>query len=969
MAETLKQIGDMIRSLDKKGLSQAERRSMADEMFENRVKPILVEDGISEDEHDAIRGDILRGFGVDTIRKARTTEERLLRAPGIAIQEFNQGVLSALGAPTDILRGAVSLIPNAPKFLTDPEGLLAGSGATRKLSPRPFALETGTERLIGGAAREVGRSVPGFGVANRLARQAVRAGPVTAQSGVFRRMAEDISNIPFNTLLALEGTMAAAQGLGGAASVELLTEAFVDYGGKEGADLFGRLAVGLGPAAAIKTMRLISRGLGSLKEKFTPPVSKERVQKMVGRILRDAGLDTPEAQARIRQAADIEKRVPGTQFTTAERARTSGLVAKQASASTDSIANQQVFNDIRRRNQRAVVEAFEDVPGKPGGAGIHEVNNYVRTRMGRINEALVRRNIRATENVQAKLLDINPGITKEELGAETRRLIELRRDEVAAHGDALYDAVKPETHTINVEEIRETAEGILDARPKLEDPEDTPDAIGRILKRLGIELQEVELFDAKGVSIGTEMQEVTTGEDLLSEVIAGRKAVIRAILKEQGAGLPNRNKVRKLEIMRKAYDQVLDGVETSGELGSAEAVQNYRLANSHFKNVEARFRRSRIGQVLRPGKFGSEFAIEPSDVFEQFVKGGKGSIEAYDELAGVVGEESAKNMMRRMLSGSLLDAAGDIDGTLDSKRFGKWVRDNQAVFDAHPEFKRFFSSTQAAQKRVLDVEKFTRRTRDMMDKNAVNLLLPGKADADVAVRNALAKKRPTHQMQELFSFVKGDKAAVRGLRRAFWNEFMASVNVTDVKDSSDILLVPRKAEAFMTKFKGALQVLYTPKEIKTLEGVLEAARISDSVLHPPVRGSRTSSDIKLANPKVFAMALTRARSIKMGMISKTFGAAELSARIFNNLFGNMSRDRLEVMMLEALIDPSVAETMLGAGTRPPAKTKSMIRAHLLSFFGKRKFNEDEDAPKPQAVTQGRQPVAQRPRFINPIISK
>jgi len=173
----------------------------------------------------------------------------------------------------------------------------------------------------------------------------------------------------------------------------------------------------------------------------------------------------------------------------------------------------------------------------------------------------------------------------------------------------------------------------------------------------------------------------------------------------------------------------------------------------------------------------------------------------------------------------------------------------------------------------------------------------------------------------------------------------------------------------MTKFKGALQVLYTPKEIKTLEGVLEAARISDSILHPPVRGSRTSSDIKLANPKVFAMALTRARSIKMGMISKTFGAAELSARIFNNLFGNMSRDRLEVMMLEALIDPSVAETMLGAGTRPPAKTKSMIRAHLLSFFGKRKFNEDEDAPKPQAVTQGRQPVAQRPRFINPIISK
>ena len=83
MAETLKQIGDMIRSLDKKGLSQAERRSMADEMFENRVKPILVEDGISEDEHDAIRGDILRGFGVPTIRKARTTEDVSFAPPAL----------------------------------------------------------------------------------------------------------------------------------------------------------------------------------------------------------------------------------------------------------------------------------------------------------------------------------------------------------------------------------------------------------------------------------------------------------------------------------------------------------------------------------------------------------------------------------------------------------------------------------------------------------------------------------------------------------------------------------------------------------------------------------------------------------------------------------------------------------------------------------------------------------------------
>ncbi len=197
-----------------------------------------------------------------------------------------------------------------------------------------------------------------------------------------------------------------------------------------------------------------------------------------------------------------------------------------------------------------------------------------------------------------------------------------------------------------------------------------------------------------------------------------------------------------------------------------EAARRYAEARAATVERKQTFGQGGVGQVLRPGRQGAEFATpsgavptkiftrgptEPSEV-ARFIEAAGGP-----EAAATIGRETLANELRQ--SGII-----KADGTIDATKFARWQERRSATLEQFPGLPEQFRTAEAAQRTLDDVSAAHVKAVDEFERSAAGSFI--RDDPMVAVRKAFASGNPTETFGQLVRAVRGNADAEGGLRRA-----------------------------------------------------------------------------------------------------------------------------------------------------------------------------------------------------------
>ena len=349
----------------------------------------------------------------------------------------NEGLYGTLGAPVDLMRGAMNLGIRGVNAATGsevdqiPEDSFGGSRwigetlgtAHPALDPANTAADTTVDRIARGVGQGAGYTVAPAGAVGALGRGGQLSG----------RALDTASKLTGST--ASVGSAAANAGVGGVAggsAVAAMEDVPDEW--KPVAGIAGGL-VGGGLAAMTGTLPALAREGGRMAGDFAAPMTAAGRERMAGTRLRDAARD-PNA---LRAALDdgVTELVPGSKPTTFQATGDMGLGELERGSATRYPG---MFGERRAAQNAARVDA---VAGVQKSGAPEQVAGAVRARLAQIDDATQSILDRAADAARTRTAALGQGRTPESAGDVLRGSLEEARKVAKTGEKALWDAVDP----------------------------------------------------------------------------------------------------------------------------------------------------------------------------------------------------------------------------------------------------------------------------------------------------------------------------------------------------------------------------------------------------------------------------------------------------------------------------------------------------------------------------------------------
>lgn len=351
---------------------------------------------------------------------------------------INEGLYGTLGAPVDLMRGAMNFGIRGANAVTGadigqiPDDSFGGSrwiGETLgevnpALDPQNTVAATQGDRIARGVGQGVGYTVAPAGAVGALSRGGQLSG----------KALDTATKLTGST--ASVGSVAANVGVGGAAggsAVAAMEGASDEW--KPVAGMAGGL-VGGGLAAMTGTLPGIAREGAKAARNFAAPLSAGGRERLAGTRLQEAARDPAALRAMLDDGTpDI---VPGSKPTTFQATGDMGIGELERGSATKYPG---LFGERRAAQNAARVDAVTGVQ-KVGAP--EQVAGAVRARLAQIDDATQSILDRATEAARTRTGAIGQGRSPEDAGDVLRGSLESARAQAKQSERALWDAVDPD---------------------------------------------------------------------------------------------------------------------------------------------------------------------------------------------------------------------------------------------------------------------------------------------------------------------------------------------------------------------------------------------------------------------------------------------------------------------------------------------------------------------------------------------
>lgn len=384
----------------------------------------------------------------------------------------------------------------------------------------------------------------------------------------------------------------------------------------------------------------------------------------------------------------------------------------------------------------------------------------------------------------------------------------------------------------------------------------------------------------------------------------------------------------KLQKIKNAIDADIDA-----GMGGKDLYDEARRAYIEYAD---RFKTGQISKVRRPGRERSGLSTPDSQIGKRFFN--PREPEAADGLINAIGRDKA-SLIGEELAATDLMSSNVVDrstGVIRKKALDKWVSDNRALLDKYG-VAADFENVQSAQG-MLDSAK-TRLSE--FDKSAAARAL-GAEDPRIAVAKAMAgSKGNTRQaMFELMKSVGDDPAALRGLQNSF-KDFVIDEAETTVKTiRNDRVISPNDLEGLIKKYRPAMELLYKnePEKLRALVNAQKALEIGARSARSPLSGGSDTAELIGSGigshifGSVFAKLPGGDLGVKLG-------------RIGLSVLNKLGKKELDQLMVRAIYDPELAQTLMGAvkGSIPKEMVEWRINDTVskLGAYGVMRSDEDK----------------------------
>jgi len=472
--------------------------------------------------------------------------------------------------------------------------------------------------------------------------------------------------------------------------------------------------------------------------------------------------------------------------------------------------------------------------------------------------------------------------------------------------------------------------------------EDITSKRGSVKQRVGKKFQEIpdESVDAKQLFV--EMKKIKKGfdpdiessGDMPSKIIHGiikkiksgegklkfsdmrkiRTNILDEIRTESGAASPNARKLRRLNQVKDAWDELSD---MAGESNEA-----YREAASKWrKEYVEPFKQGPVKDVLSRRGTG-EFSTSDVDVGTKFWQVGSKGAERAGKLIKAIGGEKAKANMRAFAAQDMASSVTNPStGEIVPQKLYAWINKYKPALKRYGLLDEFSKVNKAA--RVLDDAVKTKAAFD--NTSLANVL---KSDPENAIKTVFSGPGSMgEKASNLMKMLGGNKSAVAGAQDEFAHMILNEAKTTGIDIRDNPLTSIAKFEKLYSKYAPAMRVLFknNPEKLKALARAKRAFRIMSKSKQPVGVGSNTAE--KTAE---------QLASMSGPLLSSRYAVVN-AIRMFGKSASNIGNEQINIILAKAMIDPNLAArlTALGSGklSKEVAKREMNSILSTLSIYG------------------------------------
>ena len=769
---------------------------------------------------------------------------------------FNRGLMGLIDAPTHLANAGLDLAGSDFRFGSPVEAVAPDLHDWMTREPEA---QTAAGEVAGTVGEYVGaNAIPGMGAIAAAPRIAAATQAATGLLGqTINHGARSIAAAPG---VAAGGELVSSVGAGLGAQLGR------DIGGPQG-EFIGAMLGGIGAPAALflSPTNLARRGIGAVASRVSPRAMERRGRDQVRQSLQQNL--TPEAEARILEASQLQETIPGYRPSVAEATESPSFIRTQQEFEAGLSGPE--LDAARRRyqhNETAVAQAQSDMAPQsaltPDDVFAAQQRRIARARGGidRGLENLDGRSRALGETIRPgqRRRDIGGGL-REQLTAErarTKEELSLTAREMGLNSNLQQFDFTP---------IRDRLIAAAKPRSALEDRAALPSDVIADIRSFGDEIGIVDLMALRSRITDSirEQQRLPTGEK--------KVPYLKALLGELDA----------------SADAALRGA------GATELADNWaEFRRIYHDDLILPFEQGAAGNILKKDATGA-YRIPDEQVATEFFNGWNQT--AADQFAKTFKNAPGAHAAMEAAAMDNLFHSAVIDGVIDPAKLAQWSRRHQGVIGAFPGVQRKLGSIEAA------VASLSRRRavligrQDMIERsylarevarieNPISMATP-EAVIDQAIRNPARMKR---LMQALKS-----QEARDAIARQVWNDALASPNPTEFLKRNGLSL----KYALGDRYDVALRL---------------ARAIEKNALVPRPGGQAMDTNPVAAVENVLGTGLnqisSRVFAAKSGRTSTRWVLTDLAGRAFRAMSADAARKTLQ----RAIYDPQIAIDLANA---------------------------------------------------------
>jgi hypothetical protein len=523
------------------------------------------------------------------------------------------------------------------------------------------------------------------------------------------------------------------------------------------------------------------------------------------------------------------------------------------------------------------------------------------------------------QNIVDEFAATYPTKTGDSASIKLNEIIKKKLDDITLKKNEYFDAIDPNYSVIVPRtDLKEVVKSVLKAKSRGD--QTAVDALKNlpVIKNLKTTYEKTPKLNAKGKPIKdaegnvelVDPKPLTYGElqDFRADL---SDAIGNALKNDQGKVATKLSEIKKI---------LQDYTEIVADAGGLAAGRAKTALNFYKKTYVPQFRNS-IGNDFREAMRSSQ-AWPESLTASKFILGRPGgSLEAIENLSKIVKTSGsvaqANKAVNDYVAAQLARQVLNTKGNVVPKKLIKFKDNYSQIFKVFPGTKSVVDEFETAVKKgQIKSNDLGQKVLESKDKLALNSAQQQLSSLELvinknpleAIKNVFTSRNPSKQMKELIDLAKKDKTgeALLGLKTALreWN--WQKNTTTKYIPGTEIFETSRASVTEMlknTSMRNALSQLYTPSEMKRLEDIQKQLNIFDRINMQITTGSPSTPLAEASNRLRIVLASWYG-------IVKGRGIFAISQFVGKNVLGINPKEAAEKLVVDVMLDPSLAITML-----------------------------------------------------------